>query len=284
MKRLILAGALIAGPALAQHEGHQMPMEMPVPAPSPAPTATPAPAAIGDDNAADRFYDPALMARKRQTELIDMHGGFTGSMILIDQLEYRARDGRDGYKWNAQGWYGGDINRLWIKTEGEGDSGRTPERAEVQALYSRAVDPWFNLQVGLRHDLRPGPERTHLVVGVEGLARYWFEVNGALFLSDKGEVTARLEAEYDQRLTNRLFLQPAVEANLSAQDAPAIGLGSGLSSIEAGLRLRYEIVPEFAPYIGVEYERRLGDTARFTRLRGDDPGGFNLIAGLRLWF
>lgn len=280
MKRLLLASALVAGPALAQHEGHQMPMEMPAPASVPAP----AQGAVADDNAADRFYDPALMARKRQTELVDMHGGFTGSMILLDQFEYRARDGRDGYKWNAQGWYGGDINRLWIKTEGEGDFGRKPEQAEVQALYSRAIDPWFNLQLGIRHDFQSGPERTHLVVGVEGLARYWFEVDGALFLSDKGEVTARLEAEYDQRLTNRLFLQPAVEFNLSAQDAPALGLGSGLSSVEAGFRLRYEVVPEFAPYVGVEYERRLGDTARFARRRGEDAGGWNLVAGVRLWF
>ena len=280
MKRLLLASALVAGPALAQHEGHQMPMEMPTPASVPAP----AQGTVPDDNAADRFYDPALMARKRQTELVDMHGGFTGSMILLDQFEYRARDGRDGYKWNAQGWYGGDINRLWIKTEGEGDFGRKPEQAEVQALYSRAIDPWFNLQVGIRHDFQSGPERTHLGVGVEGLARYWFEVDGALFLSDKGEVTARLEAEYDQRLTNRLFLQPAVELNLSAQDAPAIGLGSGLSSVEAGFRLRYEVVPEFAPYVGVEYERRLGDTARFARRRGEDAGGWNLVAGVRLWF
>lgn len=276
MKRLMLAGALIAVPAFAQHEGHQMPM--PAPAPAPAPVAS------GEENAADRFYDPALMARKRKTKLIDMHGGFTGSMILLDQFEVQSRKGRDGYKWDAQGWYGGDISRLWVKSEGEGDFGHVPEQAEMQALYSRAIGPFFNLQAGIRHDFRLDPERTHLVVGIEGLARYWFEVDGALFLSNKGEVTARLEAEYDQRLTNRLILQPGVELNLSAQDAPAIGLGSGLSSVEAGLRLRYEIVPEVAPYIGVEYERKLGDTARFGRLRGDDPGGWNVVAGVRLWF
>lgn len=276
MKRLILGAALLAAPAFAQHEGHQMP--------TPAPAPAPAPVASGEENAANRFYDPALMAQKRKTELIDMHGGFTGSMILLDQFEYRGRKGRDGYKWDAQGWYGGDLDRLWVKSEGEGDFGGRPEQAEMQALYSHAIGPFFNLQAGIRHDVRPDPDRTHLVVGVEGLARYWFEVDGALFLSNKGELTARLEAEYDQRLTNRLILQPAVELNLSAQDAPAIGLGSGLSSVEAGLRLRYEIVPELAPYIGVEYERKLGDTARFGRLRGDDSGGWNLVAGVRLWF
>lgn len=280
MKRLVFVAALLASPALAQHEHHQMPM----PAPAPAPASAPAPVATGEENAADRFYDPALMAQKRKTELIDMHGAFTGSMILLDQFELQSRKGRDGYKWDAQGWYGGDIDRLWVKTEGEGDFGHKPEQAEVQALYSRAISPFFNLQAGVRHDFRPSPDRTHLVVGVEGLARYWFEIDGALFLSSKGELTARFEAEYDQRITNQLFLQPAIEFNLSAQDAPAIALGSGLTSIEAGARLRYEFVPEFAPYIGVEYERKLGDTARFARLRGDDPGGWRLVGGVRLWF
>ena len=278
MKRLIPLSLLVAAPALAQHDHHDMVMPDTAPAPA-SPTVSQA-----DDNAADRFYDPALMARKRQSELIDMHGGFTGSMILLDQFEVQSRRGRNGYKWDAEGWYGGDIHRLWIKSEGEGDFGGRPEQAEVQALYSRAISPFFNLQAGVRQDFRPDPERTHLVVGVEGLARYWFEVDGALFLSNKGELTARLEAEYDQRLTNRLFLQPAIELNLSAQDSPAIGIGSGLSSVEAGLRLRYEIVPEVAPYLGVEYERRLGDTARLARLKGEDPGGWRLVAGMRLWF
>ena len=278
MKRLIPLSLLVAAPALAQHDHHDMVMPDTAPAPA-SPTVSQA-----DDNAADRFYDPALMARKRQSELIDMHGGFTGSMILLDQFEVQSRRGRNGYKWDAEGWYGGDIHRLWIKSEGEGDFGGRPEQAEVQALYSRAISPFFNLQAGVRQDFRPDPERTHLVVGVEGLARYWFEVDGALFLSNKGELTARLEAEYDQRLTNRLFLQPAIEFSLSAQDSPAIGIGSGLSSAEAGLRLRYEIVPEVAPYLGVEYERRLGDTARLARLNGEDPGGWRLVAGMRLWF
>ena len=278
MKRLILSAILIATPALAQHEGHQMPT------PAPAPSAPAAPVAGEDDNAADAFYDPAQMARVRQSELIDMHGGFTGSMIRLDQFEVRSRNGRDGYKWDADGWYGGDIDRLWIKTEGEGDFGHAPEQAEVQALYSHAISPFFNLQAGVRHDVRPSPDRTHLAVGVMGLARYWFEIDAALFLSNKGELTARFEAEYDQRLTNQLFLQPAVEFNLAAQDAPAIGLGSGLTSVEAGARLRYEFVPEFAPYVGVHYERKLGDTARYARAAGDNPGGWNLVAGVRIWF
>ena len=168
--------------------------------------------------------------------------------------------------------------------EGEGAFGERPEHVEVQALYGRALNPWFDLQIGIRHDFRPDPERTHLVVGIEGLAPYWFEVDAALFLSQKGELTARFEGEYDQRITRKLILQPRLELNLSAQDAQRIGLGSGLSSAEAGLRLRYEFVPEFAPYIGVEYEQKFGDTARFARAAGEDRGGWNLVGGIRLWF
>ncbi|WP_414900154.1 copper resistance protein B [Sphingomonas flavalba] len=268
--------------AIDQHAGHAMPGMDAQAAP---PVAPPPPEAFkGPENAAETVFNPELFSRKRQTELIDAHGGVTTAKVLIDQLEYRATNGRDGYKWDAEAWYGGDYDKLWLKTEGEGAFGDKVEQAEVQALYSRALDPWFNLQVGVRHDFRPDPDRTHLVVGIEGLAPYWFEVDGAFFLSDKGDVTARFEAEYDQRITQKLILQPAVEFNLSAQDAPSIGLGSGLTSAEAGLRLRYEFVPEFAPYVGVEYERKFGDTADFARRAGDSAGGWSFLIGLRSWF
>ncbi len=204
--------------------------------------------------------------------------------VLIDQLEAKLRNGRDGYAWDAQAWYGGDIDKLWLKTEGEGAFGEAVEGAEVQALWSHAIDPWFDLQLGARHDFRPDPERTHLVVGVQGLAPYWFEVDAAAFVSNKGDVTARLEAEYDLRITQKLILQPRVELDLSLQDVPEIGIGSGLSSGELGARLRYEIRPEFAPYVGLEYERAFGDTADFRRAAGEKAGGLSLLVGLRTWF
>lgn len=194
------------------------------------------------------------------------------------------RDGSDGYAWDAQGWYGGDINKLWVKSEGEGSFGESPEQAEVQALYSRAINPWFNLQGGVRYDLQPSPGRMHLVLGIQGLAPYWFEIDGALFLSNKGDLTARFEAEYDQRITQKLILQPRFEFNLAAQDVAELGIGAGLSTAEAGLRLRYEIVPEFAPYIGIEYERSFGNTADFSRGAGKKAGGWSLVTGVRLWF
>ncbi|KKC25556.1 copper resistance protein CopB [Sphingomonas sp. SRS2] len=212
------------------------------------------------------------------------HGTFRGSKMLIDRLEYRAQDGHDGYAWEGDAWFGGDYDRLWLKTEGEGGFGTALESAEIQALWSRALDPWFNLQAGIRYDLRPRPDRAHLAVGIQGLAPYWFEVDVAAFLSDRGDLTARIEAEYDQRITNRLILQPRVEFSLAAQDVPSIGVGAGLSSIEAGLRLRYEVVPEFAPYLGIDYERSIGRTADFARAAGEDVGGLAFVIGIRTWF
>ena len=251
-----------------------------------APPVAPPPQAAfsGPEHAADTIWDPQLMAGKRAEKLIAEHGGFTGYMVLLDRLEYRAIEGEDGYAWDAEAWYGGDYNRLWLKTEGEGEFGEGAESAEVQALYSRAINPWFNLQTGVRYDFRPKPDRAHLVVGVQGLAPYWFEVDAAAFLSDEGELTARFDAEYDQRITNQLILQPRVELDLAAQDAPELGVGAGLSKVEAGLRLRYEIRREFAPYVGVQYERSVGETADFARAEGEDADGWAVLVGLRSWF
>lgn len=274
--------AAAARPATDPHAGHPTGNAA---APGTPPVAPPPQAAFsGPEHAADEVWDPMLMARKRDKHLIQEHGGYTGYMVLLDQLEARVQDGQDGYAWEGDAWYSGDYNRLWVKTEGEGEFGGALESAEVQALYNRAIDPWFNLQAGVRYDIRPKPDRAHLVVGVQGLAPYWFEVDAAAFLSEKGDLTGRFEAEYDQRITNRLILQPRVEVELAAQDVPELGIGSGLSSAEAGLRLRYEIKREFAPYIGVDYERRFGDTARFARAEGEDVGGWAFLVGLRSWF
>ena len=251
-----------------------------------APPVAPPPQAAfsGPEHAADMVWDPQLMARKRAEKLIAEHGGYVGSMVLLDRTEVRIGDGRDGYAWDWEGWYGGDYDRLWVKTEGEGVFGEAVESAEIQALYSRAINPWFNLQTGVRYDVRPTPDRAHLVLGVQGLAPYWFEIDAAAFLSNKGDLTARIEAEYDQRITNRLILQPRVEFDLAAQDIPEIGIGAGLSTIETGFRLRYEIKREFAPYLGVQFQQRVGGTARFARAAGGDIGGWTFLLGLRSWF
>ena len=253
--------------------------ELPAP-----PVAPPPPGALsGPAHAADAVFGREAMAEAREN-LRREHGSIETYKVLIDQLEARIRSGRDGYFLNAEAWYGGDINKLWLKTEVEGDLGRKPDQAEVQALYSRAIDPWWNLQAGVRYDLHPDPERAYLVLGIEGLAPYWFEIDAAAFVSNKGDISARFEAEYDQRLTQKLILQPRVELDLFAQDVPEIGVGSGLSSAEAGFRLRYEITREFAPYVGVGYERAFGGTADFRRAAGDKAGGLNFLVGVRAWF
>ncbi|MET3438126.1 copper resistance protein B [Sphingomonas sp. 1185] len=232
--------------------------------PPPAPTM----------RAADRFYDPAVMAaadRRMRAE----HGGMAFHQILFNLAEIQVRDGRDGYRWDGEGWFGGDIHRLVVKSEGEGDFGDRVGAAEVQALYARAIDPYWNLQAGVRQDVGSGVRRTYAVVGVEGLAPYWFDVEGALFLSDRGDVLARAEAWVDQRITQRAILQPRIEVNLAAQDVPDQRIAAGVSDIELGLRLRYEIAREFAPYVGVNWERRYGPA------RGS---GAALALGIRGWF
>lgn len=300
MKRLAALVALLAttvtAPAMAQsmdHSAHPQAQEPPAPpadahaghgagalekgAPQQAAPAVPT------DHAADAFYDTAEMAAARAAMLKES-GGMTYSQLMLDRLEYRAQKGSDLYAWEGEGWIGGDINRLAIKTEGEGEIGGPLERAELQALYSRAIDPWFNLEAGVRQDFRPTPQRTYAVVGIDGLAPYWFEVGAQAFLSSKGDAHLRLEGSYDQRLTQRLILQPAVEVNIAAQDVPELGIGSGLSDIELGLRLRYEFAREFAPYIGVNWERKLGQTADYARADGEQASETSLVMGIRFWF
>jgi copper resistance protein B len=242
------------------------------PAPAPAP-----------DRLADRYWGAAVMA-SRDKELRREHGGATLYQIMFNLAEHQARKGRDGYRWDGEAWVGGDIDRLWMKSEGEGSFGRRLEKAEVQALYSHAIGAYFNLQGGVRYDFSPNPSRTYATIGFEGLAPYWFDVEGALFLSDKGEILARAEAYYDQRITNYLTLQPRIEANFAAQDVPKNRVGSGLTDFEMGVRLRYEGRREFAPYLGVSWERKFGDTARYARAGDEDTGGFSVVGGLRFWF
>ena len=247
------------------------------------PGPTPPEALSGPAHAADAYWGADAMQRGRNI-LREEHGGMPAHKLLVDRAETRIRDGRDGYLLDTQAWYGGDINKLWLKSEVEGSWGGKLEHAEVQALWSHAIDPWFDLQAGVRYDPQPGPNRTHLVLGVQGLAPYWWELEGAIFLSNKGDVTARAEAEYDLRITQKLILQPRAEVEFSAQEIEDLGIGSGLSEGSLELRLRYQISPLVAPYVGVEYERAFGGTGDFRRAEGDKRGGFNLLAGVRLWF
>ena len=260
------AGAVTATPSAAEPE-------IPTAPPPPPPT----------NHAADRFYDPIAMAAARAV-LRAEHGGATFSKLMANLAEYQARSGGGaGYRWEGQAWFGGDINRLVLKSEGEGSRRDGLDSAEVQGLYSRATGPYFNLQAGVRQDFKPRA-RTSATVGVEGLAPYWFDLEGALFLSNKGELLGRAEATYDLRLAQRLILQPRVELNLAAQDTRETRTGSGISNAELGLRLRYEITREFAPYVGVSYARKFSRTASYARALGEDPAATSFVVGIRTWF
>ena len=203
--------------------------------------------------------------------------------IEADQLEYRA--GReDTFSWEAQGWIGGDYDKLWIKTQGDDVIDGPVTDAEVQLLYSRTITAFWDLQIGARYDARPDPSRGLAVLGIQGLAPYFFEVDAAAFVSDEGDVSARLEAEYELLLTQRLIAKSSVELNVALQEVEELGIGSGLSEVELGLRLRYEIVREIAPYIGLSWERKVGPTANFARRRGEDVSDVAFVAGVRFWY
>jgi len=249
-----------------------------------AATTGSAAAQSGTWSAAEEYFDPEEM-REAKAEAQQEMGGRSAWFVMSDRLEYRSNEGEPLLLWDGQGWYGGDINKLWVKSEGEYDiKGGAFEDAEVQALWSRSITRYFDLQAGYRHDFAPDPSRNYAVIGVQGLAPYLFELDGAVFISGHGEVSARIEAEYEFMLTQRLILQPRTELNFAAQTVAERGIGSGLTSAEVGARLRYEIKREFAPYLGVEWERSVGETADFARADGEDPGSLSFVAGLRLWF
>ena len=203
--------------------------------------------------------------------------------LLIDRLEYRAQSGKDLWMWDAQGWWGGDYNKLWIKTEGESEASGRAEHAEAQLLYARRISPYWHLQGGVRQEMRPQPAQNTAVLGVQGLAPYWFEVEAMAFIGN-GNVSGRIEAEYDQLLTQRLILQPRFETVFASSAEPERGVGRGLNHVELGLRLRYEIRREFAPYVGLNWTRRLGDTADLARAAGRDTSESAVVLGLRVWY
>ena len=275
-----------AGHDMSGMAGMAMPPNVPTSADNPGrPPQTPPPVGAlgGPPHVADQIFSAEDMTAARRV-LVAENGDIRVGAVMIDQLEATSVDGEEGYAWDAQGWYGGDIHRFWWKSEGEGEFGGELEEAEVQALYSRAFTPYFDFQTGLRQTYRPEGDRTDLVVGVQGLAPYWFEVDAAAFLSNKGELTARAEVEYDQRITQKLILQPRAEVNLSAEDIPELGIGAGLSTLQVGARLRYEIRREFAPYVGVEWTRSFGATRDFAEARGRSAEDTRLVVGVRAWF
>ena len=248
------------------------------------PAGTPPEAAFaGPRHAADLLFDPAGMAQARQ-QLRAEHGGMRAWSLVVERLEVPLGGGGSDYAWEVQGWYGGDVDKLWIKTEGEQSLGDAAEEAEVQALWSHALTTWFDVQAGFRYDWRPEPERAHLALGIHGLMPYRFELDAALFLSEDGDPSARVAAEYDLLLTQRLVLQPRGEVEAAFSDVPELQVGHGFSRLELGLRIRYELRPELAPYAGVEWERQLGQTADIARESGARTNEVFVVAGVYFRF
>lgn len=201
--------------------------------------------------------------------------------ISFDELEYRAHADERPVLFDAMVWIGGDFNRLWAKGRGERPTRGGGGNVEGQLLYGRVVSPFWDLQAGVRLDVHSdGAERGArglIAIGLQGLAPYWFEVESAVFVSHEGDVSARFQASLDLLLTQRLILEPELELDLAAQDVPEFGVASGLSTIEVGARVRYEIVREFAPYIGVSWERHAGT-------EGGSERDTSLVAGLSWWY
>ncbi|WP_265530446.1 copper resistance protein B [Sphingomicrobium marinum] len=251
--------------ATMDHSAHQQ-SDIPVLPPPPE-------AGSGPARAADAIWGAEAMARSR-ADLKEDHGGQEVLWFQADRAEIRFADEGEAYLWDVQGYYGGDIDKFWVESEGEGDFGGELEDASIEGLWAHAIGPFWDLQTGIRQDLT-GPKRTYATIGVQGLAPYLFEIDAAAYLSNEGDLTAEIEAELDQLITNRLILQPRAELVLAAQDVPELGIAAGVSKAEIGVRLRYEFAREFAPYVGIEQEWSfLGETEART----------NFVAGVKFWF
>ena len=290
MKRCIAChiALLLAVTGAAQAQGHA---HHPAPAPlSSAPDAQAKPQHSTHDSPAHASHNPVLVPTDADRAAAFpalathmQHAPETHWRVLFDRLESRDAAHGNGQAWEGQAWIGGDIDRLWVRSEGERSGGST-EAADLELLYGRAVSPWWDVVAGLRHDFAPGDSRHWAAVGIQGLAPYRFEVSATAYLGTSGQAAASVEIDYEMLLTNRLVLQPALEATLYRKDEPQRGIGSGLSEVEAGLRLRYEITRRFAPYVGYAWSRAFGRTADLRQADGEPASGDGWVAGVRVWF
>ena len=213
------------------------------------------------------------MAGDAMADAMDMHDDATFAMIKFDQLE-RTGGSDASTRWDIDAWYGGDFDKLWFRTEGDRDE-TTDGRAEI--FWDHAFATWWDSQLGVRHDFGGGPQRTWAAFGMRGLAPYWFETEVTLYLADQGRTAARARIENELSITQRLILQPELEANFYGKSDPQRDVRAGLSDADIGLRLRYEIRREFAPYIGVAWTHRFANDIR-------NQSGTQFVAGLRFWF
>ncbi|MEN5206979.1 copper resistance protein B [Stenotrophomonas terrae] len=212
------------------------------------------------------------------------HAPSFNSLVVFDHLEAWDNAHGSGQAWGIDSWFGNDINRLWIRSEGERSENALGDWS-VDALYGHSISPWWDVVAGVRQDNnRESPDLTRAAFGLQGMSPYKFEVSAMAYIGGPRKAELAFEVEYDVLLTNRLILQPVVEASIVADDDPRRGVGKGLSSVEAGLRLRYEITRKFAPYVGFVHERAFGDTADLHRDAGEGVSESRWVAGVRFWF
>ncbi|MGO3345666.1 MAG: copper resistance protein B [Marinomonas sp.] len=201
---------------------------------------------------------------------------------IIDQLETGVNSG-DATNISAQAWFGYDLNKLWLKVDGEYTNSNERE-LEVQVLYSHAVAPYWNVQMGVRKDVQPTPNRHWAVLGIQGLAPYFYDIDAVLFVGEEGRNALRLSVEQDLLITQKLILTPDFEVNIYSKKDEKANIGSGLSDISAGLRLRYEVTRKFAPYIGLDWSQKLANTADLARSGGESTESAGFVIGIKAWF
>ena len=212
-----------------------------------------------------------------------MHDRALNWAVIVDKLEYQNFESSSALNWNATAWVGGDIDRLWLRTEGEREQGNT-HKAELQALWGHAVSPWWELVAGVRQDFKPASGQTWAAFGIQGTPLYGLELQATAYAGERQQTALRLEAAYAMLLTNRWILEPTLEANLYGRNDAGREQGAGLADSEVGLRLRYEITRGFAPYVGLSFNRLHGSRANQAREDGEDLGQTRLVAGIRLRF
>ena len=261
-----------------QHAGHEQ-----------KPAEKPKPPANGTDPSPElppfipRLTDEDRKAAFPEVEGHAMHDRAVNNFVLLDQFEWQTAADGSGLNLDSKAWIGRDRDRLWLRAEGDSEEGRVGE-AQAHVFYGRQFSRWWDIVGGIRQDFRPGPAQTWAAIGVQGLAPYWFEIEATAYVGVSGRTHVRFEVEYELLLTNRLILQPLVEAEIYGKSDPERGVGAGVSTTDVGFRLRYEFRREMAPYVGVVWSNKWGHTADFAEAAGEDAGGARLVTGVRLWF
>jgi copper resistance protein B len=232
-----------------------------------------------------KYADDAQSGPQQNFGVQPVHDNSLFAVFQGDRLEYQSGEGEENLLWDVMAWIGTDYDKLYLESEGSWSlDAQEFEEADVELLYSRNVSTFWDVRIGIRHDFKPEPTRTFAALGVQGLAPYWFETDTTVYVSEDGDISANLEIEYDLLLTQRLILQPRFEANLAVQDVREYNIGSGINDVDLGARLRYEIRRQVAPYVGISWHRKIGESADFAKEEGEDVNVLSFVAGLRMWF